>query len=161
MRATLRARAADGYTFVELLVVAALVSILASAALPLARVTVQRQREIELRRALRDMRTAIDHYKDAADGGMIANTELKLGNEGYPTDLDVLVEGIRASGDANDRKLKFLRRIPIDPLMGNNEWGKRSYQDKPDSKSWGGQNVYYVYSLSEGTALDGNKYRDW
>jgi general secretion pathway protein G len=161
MRATLRARAADGYTFVELLVVAALVSILASAALPLARVTVQRQREIELRRALRDMRTAIDHYKDAADGGMIANTELKLGNEGYPTDLDVLVEGIRASGDANDRKLKFLRRIPIDPLMGNNEWGKRSYQDKPDSKSWGGQNVYDVYSLSEGTALDGTKYRDW
>jgi len=161
MRATLRARAADGYTFVELLVVAALVSILASAALPLARVTVQRQREIELRRALRDMRTAIDHYKDAADGGMIANTELKLGNEGYPTDLDVLVEGIRASGDANDRKLKFLRRIPIDPLMGNNEWGKRAYQDKPDSKSWGGQNVYDVYSLSEGTALDGTKYRDW
>jgi general secretion pathway protein G len=73
----------------------------------------------------------------------------------------VLVEGIRASGDANDRKLKFLRRIPVDPLMGNNEWGKRSYQDKPDSRSWGGQNVYDVYSLSEGTALDGTKYRDW
>jgi general secretion pathway protein G len=158
---SLRVRAADGYTFVELLVVAALVSILASAALPLARVTVQRQREIELRRALREMRTAIDHYKDAADGGMIANTELKLGNEGYPTDLDVLVEGIRAAGDANDRKLKFLRRVPVDPLMGNNEWGRRSYQDKPDSKSWGGQNVYDVYSLSEGTALDGTKYRDW
>ena len=161
MRMSLRVRAADGYTFVELLVVAALVSILASAALPLARVTVQRQREIELRRALREMRTAIDHYKDAADGGMIANTELKLGNEGYPTDLDVLVEGIRAAGDANDRKLKFLRRVPVDPLMGNNEWGRRSYQDKPDSKSWGGQNVYDVYSLSEGTALDGTKYRDW
>jgi general secretion pathway protein G len=161
MKVSLRVRAADGYTFVELLVVAALVSILASAALPLAKVTVQRQREIELRRALREMRTAIDHYKDAADGGMIANTELKLGNEGYPTDLDVLVEGIRAAGDANDRKLKFLRRIPVDPLMGNTEWGKRSYQDKPDSRSWGGQNVYDVYSLSEGTALDGTKYRDW
>jgi general secretion pathway protein G len=161
MTRTLRLRAAQGYTFVELLVVAALVSILASAALPLARVTVQRQREIELRRALRDMRTAIDHYKDAADGGMIAATELKLGNEGYPTDLDVLVEGVRAGGDATERKLKFLRRVPIDPLTGAAEWGKRAYQDRPDSKSWGGQNVYDVYSLSEGTALDGTKYRDW
>jgi general secretion pathway protein G len=158
---SMRQRAAAGYTFVELLVVAALVSVLASAALPLARVTVQRQREIELRRSLREMRTAIDHYKDAADGGMIAATELKLGNEGYPTDLDVLVEGIPASGDATGRKLKFLRRVPRDPLTGEAEWGKRSYQDKPDSRSWGGQNVYDVYSLADGTALDGTKYQDW
>jgi general secretion pathway protein G len=161
MTRALRLRAARGYTFVELLVVAALVSILASAALPLARVTVQRQREVELRRSLRDMRTAIDHYKDAADGGMIAATELKLGNEGYPTDLDALVEGVPAAGTATERKLKFLRRVPVDPLTATAEWGKRSYQDKPDSKSWGGQNVYDVYSLSEGTALDGTKYRDW
>jgi general secretion pathway protein G len=157
----MRARLAAGYTFVELLVVAALVSVVASAVLPLARVTVQRQREIELRRTLRELRTAIDHYKDAADAGMIAATELKLGNEGYPTDLDVLVEGIPASGDATGRKLKFLRRVPRDPLTGEAEWGKRSYQDRPDARTWGGQNVFDVYSLSEGTALDGSKYREW
>lgn len=157
----MRTRSTSGYTFIELLVVAALLSVLASAVLPLARVTIQRQRELELRRTLRELRTAIDHFKDAADGGLIAPTELKLGNEGYPPDLDVLVEGIPASGDATGRKLKFLRRIPRDPLTGEGEWGKRSYQDKPDSRSWGGQNVFDVYSLSEGTALDGSKYKDW
>jgi general secretion pathway protein G len=157
----MRLTSTRGYTFVELLVVAALLSVLASAVLPLARVTIQRQRELELRRTLRELRTAIDHYKDAADGGQIAATELKLGNEGYPTDLDVLVEGIPASGDASGKKLKFLRRIPRDPLTGEAEWGKRSYQDKPDSRSWGGQNVYDVYSQSDGTALDGSKYREW
>jgi general secretion pathway protein G len=157
----MRLRSARGYTFVELLVVTALLSVLASAVLPLARVTIQRQREIELRRTLRELRTAVDHYKDAADGGLIAATELKLGNEGYPADLDVLVEGIPASGDASGKKLKFLRRIPRDPMTGEAEWGKRSYQDKPDARSWGGQNVYDVYSLSDGTALDGSKYREW
>jgi general secretion pathway protein G len=151
----------DGYTFVELLVVTALVAILASAVMPLARVATQRQREIELRRTLRELRTAIDHYKDAADQGMIAATELKLGNEGYPPTLEVLVEGVRASGDATDRKLKFLRRIPIDPLTGTKEWGMRSYQDRPDARSWGGQNVFDVFTASEGTALDGTKYKDW
>jgi general secretion pathway protein G len=151
----------DGYTFVELLVVTALVAILASAVMPLARVASQRQREIELRRTLRELRTAIDHYKDAADQGMIAATELKLGNEGYPPTLEVLVAGVRASGDATDRKLKFLRRIPIDPLTGTKEWGMRSYQDRPDARSWGGQNVFDVFTTSEGTALDGTKYKDW
>jgi general secretion pathway protein G len=151
----------DGYTFVELLVVTALVAILASAVMPLARVATQRQREIALRRTLREVRTAIDHYKDAADQGMIAATELKLGNEGYPPTLEVLVEGVRASGDATDRKLKFLRRIPIDPLTGTKEWGMRSYQDRPDARSWGGQNVFDVFTTSEGTALDGTKYKDW
>ena len=151
----------DGYTFVELLVVTALVAILASAVMPLARVATQRQREIELRRTLRELRTAIDHYKDAADQGMIAATELKLGNEGYPPTLEVLVDGVRASGDATDRKLKFLRRIPIDPLTGTKEWGMRSYQDRPDARSWGGQNVFDVFTTSEGTALDGTKYKDW
>ncbi len=150
-----------GYTFVELLVVTALLAVLASAVMPLAKVAMQRQKEIELRRTLRELRTAIDHYKDAADQGMIAATELKLGNEGYPPDLDVLVAGVPASGDATGRKLKFLRRIPIDPMTGKAEWGKRSYQDRPDSKSWGGQNVYDVYTTSEGTALDGTKYQDW
>ena len=118
-----------GFTFVELLVVTALVGILASAVMPLAHVAMQRTREVELRRTLRELRTAIDHYKDAADQGMIAATELKLGNEGYPPTLAVLVEGVRAAGDATDRKLKFLRRIPIDPMTGSKEWGMRSYQD--------------------------------
>jgi general secretion pathway protein G len=151
---------ASGYTFVELLVVTALIAILASAVMPLARVTVQRQREVELRRALREVRTAIDRYKDAADQGQIPATELEATSEGYPPNLETLVEGVDA-GDATDRKLKFLRRVPLDPMTGDTEWGMRSYQDRPDSRSWGGKNVYDVYSKSEGTALDGTKYRDW
>jgi general secretion pathway protein G len=150
-----------GYTFVELLVVTALVGILASAVMPLARVTIQRQKEVELRRTLRELRTAIDHYKDAADQGLIAATELKTDNEGYPPKLEVLVEGVRAGGSIKDRKLKFLRRIPVDPMTGTTEWGKRSYQDDPDSRSWGGQNVFDVYTKSDGVALDGSKYKDW
>ena len=151
----------SGYTFVELLVVSAILLIIASAAMPLARVTVQRQREAELHRALREMRTAIDKYKDAVDAGLIGGIDVEAGSEGYPKDLDVLVEGIHPVNDASGRKLKFLRRIPIDPMTGTTEWGKRSYQDEPDSLSWGGQNVYDVHTLSEGTALDGTKYRDW
>jgi general secretion pathway protein G len=150
-----------GFSFVELLVVTALIGILASAVMPLARVAMQRQREIELRRTLRELRTGIDHYKDAADQGMIAATELKLGNEGYPPTLEVLVEGVRASGDATDRKLKFLRRIPLDPMTRSKEWGMRSYQDRSDSRTWGGQNVFDVFTTSDGTALDGTKYKDW
>lgn len=141
--------------------VSALLLIIASAAMPLARVTVQRQREAELRRALRDMRTAIDRYKDAVDTGQIGSVDIRAGSEGYPADLDVLVEGVGVANDASGRKLKFLRRIPVDPMTGSTEWGKRAYQDRPDSMSWGGQNVYDVYSLSEGTALDGTRYRDW
>ena len=150
-----------GFSFVELLVVTALIGILASAVMPLARVAMQRQREIELRRTLRELRTAIDHYKDAADQGMIAATELKLGNEGYPPTLEVLVAGVRAAGDATDRKLKFLRRVPLDPMTGSQEWGMRSYQDSSDARSWGGQNVYDVFTSSDRTALDGTKYKDW
>lgn len=152
---------ARGYTFVELLVVAVVLLILASAALPLARVTIQRQREAELRRSLREMRVAIDKFKDAVDFGQIAATEVRAGSEGYPPTLDALVEGVPAANDASGRKLKFLRRVPIDPMTGETEWALRSYQDKPDSTSWGGQNVYDVRSKSEGTALDGTKYRDW
>jgi general secretion pathway protein G len=151
----------DGYTFVELLVVTTIIMILASAVMPLARVTAQRTREAELRRSLREMRTAIDKYKDAADTGQIGATELKLENEGYPADLEVLVEGVTAANDATGRKLKFLRRVPVDPMTHSTEWGKRSYQDKPDATRWGGQNVFDVYTTSEGTALDGTKYKDW
>ena len=150
-----------GFTFVELLVVCAILLILASAILPLARVGVQRQREDELRIALREMRTAIDKYKDAADLGQIGSLDLKVGSENYPADLQVLVDGVTAANDATGRKLKFLRRIPIDPMTKNTEWGLRSYQDKPDSTRWGGQNVFDVYSQSTGTALDGTKYKDW
>ncbi len=165
LRRALRARLREGqrgYTFVELLVVTALLAILASAVMPMARVATQRQREIELRRALREMRTAIDRFKDAADQGLISNTDLETRNEGYPPDLDVLVEGMPAAADPlGRRKLKFLRRVPIDPMTRSTDWGKRSYQDRPDSRSWGGQNVFDVYTTSDGTALDGTKYSDW
>ena len=150
-----------GFSFVELLVVTTIILILASAVQPLAKVTIQRTREAELRRVLREMRTAIDKFKDAADAGMIPTTELKTNSEGYPPDLETLVDGVSVANDASGRKLKFLRKIPLDPLTGDSEWGLRAYQDKPDSTSWGGQNVYDVYSKSQGTGLDGTKYRDW
>lgn len=154
-------RRAQGYSFVELIVVTSIVLILASAVQPLVKVTIQRQKETELRRALRDMRDAIDKFKDAADQGMIPTTELKAGSEGYPPTLEILVEGVSVANDASGRKLKLLRRIPIDPMTGEAEWGLRAYQDKPDTSSWGGQNVFDVRSLSGGTALDGSKYKDW
>lgn len=150
-----------GYTFIELLVVSAIVMLLASAAMPLARVTATRQREAELRRALREMRTAIDRYKDAADAQQIASLEIKVGSEGYPADLQVLVDGVAVQNDATGRKLKFLRRIPLDPMTHSAEWGLRSYQDAADATRWGGQNVFDVYTTFQGTALDGTKYRDW
>jgi general secretion pathway protein G len=150
-----------GYTFVELLVVTMVLLILASAVMPLAQVTSTRQREAELRRSLREMRTAIDKFKDAVDVGQIAASDLEPGNEGYPPDLDTLVEGIGAANDASGRKLKFLRRIPIDPMTNSQDWGKRAYQDEPDTTVWGGKNVFDVYTKSTGTALDGTKYRDW
>lgn len=158
---TFTVRSQRGFTFVELLVVSTLLLILASAVMPLARVTMQRQREAELRRALREMRTAIDKFKDAADMGQVGPMDLKAGAEGYPADLETLVEGVSVVGDASGRKLKFLRRVPIDPMTSSTEWGKRAYQDKPDSTSWGGQNVFDVYTKSQGKALDGTKYRDW
>jgi len=156
-----RLRQRRGFSFIELLVVTSIILVLASAVMPLARITIQRQREIELRRTLRELRTAIDKYKDAVDQGQIGGTDNQLGSEGYPPDLETLVEGVTAAGDASARKLKFLRRIPVDPMTRSAEWGLRSYQDAPDARSWGGKNVYDVYSRSEGTALDGTKYRDW
>jgi general secretion pathway protein G len=150
-----------GFTFIELLVVTTILLILASAVMPLARVTVQRQREMELHRVLREMRTAIDKYKDAVDNGLIGSVDVKVGSEGYPPDLETLVEGVSVANDASGRKLKFLRRVPIDPMTKSQEWGLRAYADKPDSTSWGGGNVYDVYSKSGSLALDGSKYRDW
>ena len=150
-----------GYTFVELLVVTTILLILASAVMPLARVTSQRQREAELRRNLREMRTAIDRFKDAVDQGQIATSDLEPGSEGYPPDLQVLVDGIAAANDASGRKLKFLRRIPVDPMTNGTEWGLRSYTDRPDATSWGGGSVFDVYTTSDATGLDGTKYRQW
>ena len=150
-----------GYTFIELLIVTSILLILASAVMPLAQVTSQRQREAELRRSLREMRTAIDRFKDSVDIGQIATTELEPGNEGYPPTLETLVDGISAANDASGRKLKFLRRIPIDPMTNGMDWALRSYQDDADTTSWGGQNVFDVHTKSTGTALDGTKYKDW
>lgn len=149
-------RSARGFTAAELVMVCALLSILAAIAIPTGRFMVKREREAELRLALRLMRNAIDEHKRLADQGMI---QVGLGTEGYPGTLESLVEGIEIVGQLNKRK--FLRRIPIDPMTGKAEWGLRSYQDEPDSFTWGGQNVYDVYSLSEATALDGTKYKDW
>ena len=156
-----RTIAEQGYTFIELLVVATIILILASAIMPLARVTSTRTREAELRRALREVRTAIDKFKDAADAGLIAAPDLKTAGEGYPPDLDTLVEGVGTNNDQTGRKLKFLRRVPIDPMTRSTEWGMRSYQDEPGSTRWGGQNVFDVYTTFEGTALDGTNYKDW
>jgi general secretion pathway protein G len=150
-----------GYTFVEMIVVSTIVLILASAVMPLAKVTATRQREAELRRTLRELRTAIDKYKDAADTMVISPLDIKVGSEGYPPDLETLVEGVTPNNDASGRKLKFLRKVPVDPMTHTNEWGLRSYQDKPDSTRWGGQNVFDVYTTYDGVALDGTKYKDW
>ncbi len=154
-------RSQSGYTFVELIVVTTIILILASAVMPLARVAATRQREGELRRALREIRTAIDQYKDAADLGQISSLDLETGAEGYPPDLEVLVEGVPVANDQTGRRLRFLRRVPIDPMTHSTEWGLRSYQDRPDTTRWGGQNVYDVYTNFAGTALDGTRYRDW
>ena len=156
-----RAGAERGYSFVELLVVSAIILILASAVMPLTRVTMQRQREAELRRALREMRTAIDRYKDAVDLGMIGGLEVEADNQGYPASLDVLVEGVELANDATGRKMRFLRRIPFDPMTQGREWGLRSYDDEPDSRRWSGDNVYDVYTTSRATALDGTRYDEW
>ena len=146
-----------GFTLIELIVSVMVISILAGLAVPLARNSIKRQKEIELRSALREIRTAIDKFKDASDRGFVA---VKLDTEGYPEKLDVLVEGVEMVG-AVDKKLKFLRRIPIDPMTNSTDWGQRSVQDDANATSWGGQNVFDVYTKSDGTAFDGTKYKDW
>ncbi|HEY4762511.1 MAG TPA: type II secretion system protein [Candidatus Sulfotelmatobacter sp.] len=146
---------ARGFTLLELIVAATILSILTMMALPLARVTIQREREKQLRTALWEMRDAIDRYKDATDRQMF---QIKVDSGGYPPDLETLAKGVEAQGG---KKIRFLRSIPIDPMTKSKEWGLRSMQDDPDSDSWGGQSVFDVYSKSEGTALDGSKYKDW
>jgi general secretion pathway protein G len=144
----------SGLTLVELIVTIAIIAILATAALPVARFQVKRAKERELRRDLWEMRDAIDRYKDAADRGGI---QIKIDTLGYPPDLETLVDGV----NVQDKKVRFLRRVPIDPMTGQAEWGLRSNQDDPDSDSWGGQNVFDVHSKSQGTAIDGTKYDTW
>jgi general secretion pathway protein G len=150
----------DGFTYVELMATVIILFILAAAIAPTARTLRKRQREIELRRELRVMRTALDDYHKAVLQGKIGGTDVKVGSEGYPPDLEALVKGVSQVGTIG-RKLKFLRRVPPDPMTAKPEWGQRCYQDEPDSTSWCGQNVWDVYSLSGGTALDGSKYKDW
>lgn len=146
-----------GFTMVELAVVCAMIAILTAMVVPVARYTLKRQDELELRHQLRVMREAIDKYKQYSDAGLIPP---KLGSEGYPPDLEALVEGVNLVGQVN-RKQKFLRRIPVDPMTKKAEWGLRSYQDEPKSVAWGGQDVYDVFSLSPGRAIDGTYYKDW
>lgn len=154
MRMQLKHTGEAGLTLVELIVTVAILAILASAAVPVARFEVKRQKERELRYDLWEMRTAIDKYKDAADKGLF---QIKLDSQGYPPDLDTLVNGV----DIQTKKVRFLRKIPVDPMTNSADWGLRSMQDDPDSDSWGGQSVFDVYTKSDGTALDGTKYKDW
>jgi len=149
----------QGMSLLELIVACSILLILSSMALPTVRIVVVRQREQELREALRQMRNAIDRYKDTADKNLI---RVEFGSEGFPPDLETLVKGVSVGGSgATGRNLRFLRRIPVDPMTGRKEWGLRSIQDDPDSASWGGKNVFDVYSKAGGTALDGTKYSDW
>jgi general secretion pathway protein G len=143
-----------GLSLVELIVTVAILAVLATIAVPVARFRVQREKERELRYDLWQMRDAIDHYKDAAEKG---GFQVKIDTEGYPPDLDTLVNGV----DVQGKKVKFLRRIPVDPMTGKAEWGLRSMQDDPKGDSWGGQNVFDVYSKSQRTAIDGTKYSEW
>jgi general secretion pathway protein G len=152
-----RRRGEAGYTLAELVMVAAVMAILATVALPVAKFTSKRSKEAELRQALRQMRNAVDEYKRYSDSGLIP---VDLGTDGYPPDLETLVEGVDVVGQI-DKKVKFLRRIPIDPMTGSEEWGLRSYQDEPDADSWGGEDVYDVFSLSEARGLNGVPYNKW
>lgn len=143
-----------GLTLMELIIVVTMLAILASAAVPVAKFQVKRTKERELRRDLWEMRDAIDKYKDVADKGLI---QTKADSINYPPDLQTLVDGV----DVQTKKMRFLRKIPVDPMTGNTDWGLRSNQDDADSDSFGGQNVFDVHSKSTGTALDGTKYSTW
>jgi general secretion pathway protein G len=152
-----RADSQAGMTLLELILTCAILLILSSAALPIAKYSVIREREGELRHNLLEIRDAIDRYKDAADYNQI---RVEIGGEGYPPDLETLVKGVPL-GNSGDRKIRFLRKIPVDPMTGTAEWGLRAVQDDPDSRQWGGKNVFDVYSTSTNTAMDGTKYSDW
>ncbi len=143
-----------GFTLVELIVATAILVILTGLAVPLARVAIKREKERQLRQDLWEIRDAIDRYKDAADRGAF---QLKVGSEGYPPDLETLVKGV----DVNGKKMRFLRRIPIDPMTNTTDWGLHSMQDDPTSDSWGGQNAFDVFTKAQGTGLDGTEYKEW
>ncbi len=148
-----------GFTIIELIVVIAIISTLAVVAIPMVETSVKREKELHLKRSLREIRTAIDEYHD-----FVVNNKIKFDEEtyGYPEDLEILVKGIEFRDKKNKGKVrKFLRRIPVDPMTGNIEWGLRSYQDKMNSTHWGGENVWDIYSKSEKKALDGSSYKDW
>jgi general secretion pathway protein G len=162
-------------TLLELIVACGILAVLATVAIPLARVTVEERKETELRQDLLEMRTAIDRYKDDADKNLI---QVQAGTEGYPPDLQTLVDGVQLTAtqgqgalvpgaqsqgaqDQSDQKVHYLRKIPTDPFTGDTNWGLRSAQDDPDSTQWGGQDVFDVYSRAQGTALNGTKYSDW
>jgi general secretion pathway protein G len=157
MMRKLSTRGQAGYTLAELVMVAAVMVILAGAALPAVKFTARRTKEMELRHHLRTMREAIDTYKRYSDMGLLP---VDVGTEGYPAELEDLVEGVEIAGQI-DRKLKLLRRIPVDPMTGEAEWGMRSFQDEPDSDTWGGENIFDVYSESSGVGLNGVPYREW
>jgi len=159
-----------GMTLLELIIATGILVILASAAMPLARVTIKRQKEEELHYDLRQMRKAIDRYKDDADNHLIVTEQ---GSENYPPDLDTLVKGVQvgahqtgtgnplSSSSQQQQLVRYLRQVPKDPMTGRAEWGLRSVSDDPTSTSWGGKNVFDIYSLSQGTASNGTKYADW
>jgi len=146
-----------GLTLIELILACGILVILAASALPVVKYVVIRPKEAELRRDLREMRDAIDKYKDVADKNLV---RVQVGSEGYPADLETLVKGVEY-GSSGHEKIRFLRRIPVDPMTGRAEWRLQSVQDDPDSTSWSGSNVFDVHSTSTATALDGTKYSDW
>ncbi len=148
------ARPDRGFTLLELMIATTILVVLSTMAVPLARLTIQREKERQLRFDLWEMRDAIDRYKDAADRNLFRT---KVDSQNYPPDLETLVKG----EDVQGKKVRFLRRIPVDPMTGTTEWGLRSMQDDPDSDSWGGQSVFDVFTKSQGTGLDGTKYKDW
>jgi general secretion pathway protein G len=158
-----------GFTLLELIITILVLTIFTGAVIPVAKNTIKRQKEIELRRALRELRTALDRYRQIADTGLVKSTDItpsdqcmggQIGTGCYPKKLEDLVEGVPLSRGV-DKKIKLLRKVPIDPMTGKAEWGKRSFSDDPESRGWGGLNIFDVYSMSDGTALDGSKYRDW
>src|SRR3984893_17063501 len=153
-----RGSSQEGMTLLELILACAILMILSSAALPIARYSIVHKKEELLHYELRQMRDAIDRYKDLADSNKI---RVEVGSEGYPPDLETLVKGVKLGTAGDDKKIRFLRRIPVDPMTGQADWGLRAVQDDPDSRNWAGKNVFDVYSKSQGTASDGTRYADW